>query len=682
MAEHQSTPNALINESSPYLLQHAYNPVQWMPWSDDTLDKARQENKVILLSIGYSACHWCHVMERECFEDLEVAQRQNDYFINIKVDREERPDVDQVYMDAVQAMGMRGGWPLNVFLLPDGRPFYGGTYFPKHNWIQVLDGVHQAFAHDYDKVAESAQQLTDALQRSEIEKYRIGTQTDSPAYQEVVNKGIETLHKAFDPVKGGFGGAPKFPMPCIYGYLLRAGYFTGSVQAHQMVERTLDAMALGGIYDHAGGGFARYSVDDEWFIPHFEKMLYDNAQLLGLYAEAYQVTKKPLYADTIRQTVAWLNREMLNTQGAFYAALDADSEGVEGKYYSYTWEELSRVWGEQTQLLAHYYRCSEAGNWEHGVNVLFPVKEPTAFADSMGIDTEAFLALIKQAMEALRIYRDQRVRPGLDSKILCGWNALLVSGLCKAGMALNDTSYIKQAEACMDYLLTHLRAQDLSLYRCIRATDAPIPAFAEDYAAVLVALADLYAATFDVRSMHHALAVYEVYHDRFFDADEGYFLSSPKGHWLIANKKEIFDNVIPSPNALTAEALYRIGRLMDRRDMVSLAETMVAGVLHLIEAEPRYMAQWASTLSAMAFHHAELVVAPAKDEKDSVLQELQRLFIPGFLMAIGEEGREVVTIAQNKTAGQGKTTYYVCEQGSCQAPVHTLAEALGLMHNT
>jgi uncharacterized protein YyaL (SSP411 family) len=446
-----------------------------------------------------------------------------------------------------------------------------------------------------------------------------------------------------------------------------------------MVERTLDAMALGGIYDQAGGGFARYSVDDEWFIPHFEKMLYDNAQLLGLYAEAYQVMAKPLYADIIRETVDWLKREMTSEQGAFFAALDADSEGEEGKFYRYTIEELKQVWGSNAELLAKYYRCTKAGNWEHGANVLFPVDEYTVFAEQNGLNADHFYAIIRKAKEDLRKYRDQRVRPGLDSKILCGWNALLVSGLSKAGMALGEPSYIELAKKCMDYLFTHLMAEDSTLYRCVRSADASIPAFAEDYAAVLVALTDLYTATFEPHYLHKALEVYEVYHTRFFDADEGYFLSCPKGHELIANKKELFDNVIPAPNSLTAEALYRIGRLMGRKDMVSLAESMVKGVAHLIEAEPRYMAQWGSLLAVMAYPHGELVVVPSEASQTSVVKEIQVVFRPDCLPVVASEAVKGVPVADGKTALNGKTTYYLCEWGACKAPVFSIEDAIRML---
>lgn len=667
-----SQANALIHESSPYLLQHAYNPVHWEAWSQKVLDRAKSENKIILLSIGYSACHWCHVMEHECFEDEEVASLQNSSFVNIKVDREERPDVDQVYMDAVQAMGMRGGWPLNVFLLPDGRPFYGGTYFPKPNWINVLKGVQRAFTEEYDKVLESAAQLTESLQRSEVERYRIGSAANQLDEKAIVKTALRQLAEKGDRVHGGLMGAPKFPMPCIYDFMLKGSHFTPEAHALELLETTLKKMALGGMYDQVGGGFARYSVDEQWFIPHFEKMLYDNGQLLSLYANANRKSPKPMYERVIRQTIEWLQREMLAPEGAFYAALDADSEGEEGKFYCFTAEELDEVWAEKAASLSSYYRCTPEGNWEHGRNVLFPISEPEVFALKNGIEEKVFLEWIRQSNRDLLNYRTGRIRPGLDHKILCSWNALTISGLCDSYKALSDPLFLELALNAEAYIDKHLLSKNGSLYRCLRKNAEPIPAFLEDYAATMQAYTDLYETTFDEVFLLKAKLLFDFISEHFYDREEGYFHFSAHTHGLIANKKELFDNVIPSPNSIIANTCFRLGRIIGDTSMISLAEEMLHGVAHLVETEPRYMTNWAALMCTKAWSQGELVIS-TPDETREQKSALLKHYAPGLVLARANND-SAFALLQGKNPIAGKPTYYLCEQGACQKPVYILEE--------
>ncbi len=431
MSSHAKS-NQLIHESSPYLLQHAYNPVNWYPWNEESLALAQKEDKPIIVSIGYSACHWCHVMERETFENEELAAMMNEYFINIKVDREERPDVDQIYMDAVQLMGISGGWPLNVFLSPDQKPFYGGTYFPPHSWRQILINVAGAFKENRQQLNESAEKFAQALRTSDLLKYDMGSDTSAFDFKKLEHAYAKLAAK-FDRNRGGMNKAPKFPMPAIWLFLLRYYHFTKDDTTLQQVNLTLNEMAKGGIYDQVGGGFARYSVDADWLVPHFEKMLYDNGQLLSLYSQAYIITRNPLYKKVVYQTIDFLERELMNNEGGFYSALDADSEGEEGKFYVWHKNELESIFREsfsagQSDHLLEFYNITDSGNWEHGKNILHIKLTASAFAKEKGIDETEFLRLQDEAEKLLLVERSSRERPGMDDKILTGWNDIALKG--------------------------------------------------------------------------------------------------------------------------------------------------------------------------------------------------------------------------------------------------------------
>lgn len=665
--------NALIHENSPYLQQHAYNPVHWLPWGAEALERSKQENKVILLSIGYSACHWCHVMEHECFEDEEVAALQNKYYINIKVDREERPDVDQVYMDAVQAMGMRGGWPLNVFLLPDGRPFYGGTYFPKSPWMQVLEGVQSALKNEHDQVMQSADQLTKALQRSELEKYQVGSARTELEEKELMLNSVRLLHNQLDTLDGGLGTAPKFPMPCIYEYMLLCSHYLAEPKADEIIRLTLEKMALGGIYDQAGGGFSRYAVDSAWQIPHFEKMLYDNAQLISLYSKAFRNYKDPLYEKVVRQSIGFLVRELMAPNGLYYSSLDADSEGVEGKFYVFSFEELNRIWGKDAALIAEYFRCEANGNWEHGNNILFPKVRAEVFAAQKGIID--FDQKLDHARQAIMQARENRVRPGLDHKLLLSWNALTISGLCEAYKAFADPAYLQMAQKAFATLLKEYKALDGALYRTLRPSAEPVKAFLEDYATFLLACLDLYELSGEPSLLFEAEKTIRFVEEQFYDPEDGFFHYSERSTELITNKKELFDNVIPSANALMANALLRYGRCTSRQSYIDKAIHMVQAVAHLIQAEPRYMSYW-GTVHASAFLPAyELVFAGLQKEEEFAL--FQQYWPQLSLFPYREE--QLAGPAAHKGPIQGKPTYYLCTQGACLQPVHTLSALMNLL---
>jgi len=448
--------NRLLHESSPYLLQHAYNPVDWYPWGEEALQKARQEQKPIIVSIGYAACHWCHVMEHQSFEHEEIAQLMNEHFVCIKVDREERPDVDQIYMDAVHAMGLQGGWPLNVFLNSEAKPFYGGTYFPPQNWSQMLQNVAKAYRENREELDQSAEQFAAHLNTSDLKKYGI-QQKNSEFTDSDFRLLYHNLSLRFEKERGGMGQAPKFPMPVNYLFLLRYHQYANQTAALEHVNLTLREMALGGIYDQAGGGFARYSTDSEWLVPHFEKMLYDNGQLVSLYAEAYQVTRNQLYQEVVYETIAFVERELMSPEGGFYSSLDADSEGEEGKFYVFTKEELRQIIGSEEPLFSAYYNIRAEGNWEHHQNILHRRQTDEAFAAEHQLEVLVLKELVKGWKEKIRAARAKRVRPGLDDKILTSWNALMLKGLADAYHVFQEEKFLRLALQNANFLKQNLK---------------------------------------------------------------------------------------------------------------------------------------------------------------------------------------------------------------------------------
>ncbi|AEI50409.1 thioredoxin domain-containing protein [Runella slithyformis] len=688
--------NRLINETSPYLLQHAHNPVDWYPWGEEALTKARTENKPIIVSIGYSACHWCHVMERESFEKEQVAAVMNADFVCIKVDREERPDVDAIYMDAIHAMGARGGWPLNVFLLPDAKPFYGVTYLPAQNWVQLLGSVKNAFVNHHEELVKSAEGFTDNMLIKETDKYNLhatspqGDEADraeaSPAPTlDDLHEMFEKIKGHFDTEKGGMDRAPKFPMPSIYKFLLRYYALTQNPEALRHIELSLNRIALGGIYDHVGGGWARYSVDDEWFIPHFEKMLYDNGQLLSIYSEAYTLTKNELYKSRVYETIDWLEREMTSTEGGFYSALDADSEGVEGKFYVWTQAELRSVLGDDFEWFSKLYNIRASGNWEHGYNHLHLTTisfVPETVEKSQWRVGPPLNYLMKglfeknstyqAALQKLFVARESRIRPGLDDKILASWNGLMLKGLTDAYRAFGEEKFKTLALQSAHFLKDKMTAPNHQLWHSYKNGKASIVGFLEDYAAVVDGYLGLYQATFEEQWLDEALKLTAYAIENLYDPEEElFYFTDANAEELIARKKEIFDNVIPASNSLMAHNLFTLGTLFDYPDYVKLSDWMLAKMRNALLTDVQWGTNWAALYALRAQPTAEIAIVG--EEADVFRQELESWYVPNKIL-VGAKTASELPLLQDRFALKGQTTVYVCFNKTCQLPVHSLED--------
>ncbi|MGN6647895.1 MAG: thioredoxin domain-containing protein [Cytophaga sp.] len=664
--------NRLASESSPYLLQHAHNPVDWFPWGEEALQKAITEDKPILVSIGYSACHWCHVMEHECFEQQEVADVMNASFINIKIDREERPDIDQIYMDAITAMGLRGGWPLNVFLTPDAKPFYGGTYFPKEHWLNLLGQVSNAYINHREDLIKSAEGFTEALNQSDVRKFGLVDESESFGHADL-DHAYDHLSKQFDLNMGGMDKAPKFPMPSIYLWLLRDYAATGRQGALQQVIRTLDKMAMGGIYDTVGGGFARYSVDGEWFAPHFEKMLYDNGQLLSLYSEAYTITKKPLYKEVILETYSWLKREMISPEGGFYSALDADSEGIEGKFYCWQYDELKNIIGEDITLFSSYYSTNETGNWEHGMNILYRKYADAEFAAMNNLSEDSLRNYTQQWKNRLFAARDPREHPGLDDKILASWNGIMLKGLCDAYRILGDERILNTAFLNAEFILTKLY-DGKTLYHSYKNKKASIQGFLEDYTFVIEGYLALYEVSLDEQWLRHSIKFVNLVIDQFYDENEGlFFYTSSESEKLIARKKEIFDNVIPASNSSLARNLYHLGKLLGNDDWIEYGKKTASRFKKAFLADPSYLSNWGCLITSMVSPTAEIVISG----KDSiqVRKEIDSIYHPNKIICGSVEASTLPLLVDRKPVPD-KTLIYLCFDKTCQLPTSSVTELL------
>ena len=673
-SEHTSdNQNKLANSTSPYLLQHADNPVNWYPWGEEALTKAKEENKPILLSIGYSSCHWCHVMAHESFENDEIAQIMNEHFINIKLDREERPDIDNIYMDAVQVMGLRGGWPLNVFLTPDQKPFYGGTYFPPDQWKRLLTSINEAYTNKYEQLSESANQFAENLNQSEAQKYGL-LYAEEELTAADFDSTIVSLDRKFDSKWGGFERAPKFPMPTVWNYLLTYSDLTNSDSTKEHLWITLDKMAHGGIYDQLGGGFSRYSVDGQWHVPHFEKMLYDNGQLLALYADAYKVTKRPLYKEVIEGTTFWLKEEMTDASGGFYSALDADSEGEEGKFYVWTFDEFREIAGKDFSLLAEYFDVTKQGNWEDGKNVLRLLETKEDFAEDMELPVSEIDQIVfsfkSKALEA----RNKRPRPGLDSKILAGWNGLMLSGLCRSFQATTDDTIKELAVKNASFIQTELMKDG----KLLRVHGENIPAYLEDYAAVIQAFIHYYETFYDETYLNLAHELSELAIAEFYDPEEKlFFYTSSEAETLITRKKELFDNVIPSSNSMMAENLYKLGLMFDNEDFKKKSLQMVLMVNKLIKQETEYLANWAKVSLQISRPTAEILCVG-----DSFISQMNALYGNYFSNAIlmANTGNSDLSLFEYKTPVNQQTTFFVCYNKACERPVHEIHEVVEKVH--
>ncbi len=670
--------NHLINESSPYLLQHAHNPVDWYPWGDEALAKAKKEDKMLLISIGYSACHWCHVMEHESFEDTIVSKVMNDNFVCIKIDREERPDIDDVYMTACHmATGKSCGWPLNAFALPDGRPVWAGTYFPKKKWTEILNYFVNERAQHPEKMEEYANQLTEGIQgRDQISI----NGSDQIFVKKELDNIVDNFIQNIDLNKGGRKGAPKFPMPSNFQFLLNYHYLYQDAQSLEAVTTTLDAMAYGGIYDQLGGGFARYSTDDKWLVPHFEKMTYDNGQLVSLYAQAYQVTKKPLYKKIIEQTLAYTEREMTHQNGGFYSSLDADSEGEEGKFYVWTKEEIDAVAGdEKTRKIYHdYYNIKAKGNWEEHKNILHLTKTPAKIAQKHQL-TEAALADLIQGVDAkLMAARDQRIRPGLDDKILTSWNALMLKGYIDAYRALGQKKYLDAALKNADFIVKEMIQQDGRLNRNFKNKKSVINAFLDDYALTIDAFTHLYQVTFDEQWLYKSkvLADYAIQH--FFDEKSAMFnYTSDIDPPLVARKMELTDNVIPGSNSSMARALYQLGTYLYNSDYIEKAKQMAHNMSETITQteSPNFYSNWCSLYASLVNPPYEIAIVG--DNHNQLRSEMLPYYLPNALL-LGGKDEGSLELLKSKLQ-EGETMIYVCQNKVCKFPVRAVEKAMELM---
>ena len=657
--------NKLINESSPYLLQHAHNPVEWYPWGDEAFEKAEKENKLVLISIGYSACHWCHVMEHESFEDSLTAEMMNKNFINIKVDREERPDVDQVYMNAVQLMTGSGGWPLNCFALPDGRPVYSGTYFPKDKWQQTLTSLQGLKENDPIKLEEYAKNLTAGIQQSELI-----TRNEDPLETKVefLAQKVNEWSKYWDRKKGGPNRAPKFPLPNNYQFLLEYAFLSGDQESMDFVSTTLDQMARGGIYDQIGGGFARYSTDELWKAPHFEKMLYDNAQLVSLYSQAFTATQNPRYKKIVQETLAFIKRELTNKNGGFYSALDADSEGEEGKFYVWKKEELKEaLTPEEFELAKDFYNVNNKGLWEHGNYILLMDEN----SDDMLTEDSTLGNKLELIKSKLLARRETRIRPGLDDKILTSWNMLMIEAYLDAYIALEDEQYLNVAEQQMKFIFTNLITEDEGLFHLHKDGKSSINGYLEDYAFTISALLKMYQSTFDESyiSQAESLMNYTVKH--FLDEESGMFwFKSNKDEQLIAKKQENSDNVIPASNSVMAHNLFILSKLTYNQEFEKTGKQMLSNILPHIEYGQSY-SNWLRLYLYETYPFYE-IAATGKNFRALTI-ELRKTYIPNKLI-LGAEKKSDLPLLENKFFEE--ETIFVCQNKTCQLPVKLVTDAL------
>jgi uncharacterized protein len=665
--------NDLIHETSPYLLQHAHNPVKWHAWGEKALNQAKSENKLLLISIGYSACHWCHVMEHESFEDPDVAKIMNDHFVCIKVDREERPDIDHIYMTAVQLLTGRGGWPLNCIALSDGRPIWGGTYFQKENWIESLEAVSKFYAENPNETLEYAEKLQQGIDQNSL----------VPISGE--NAGIDTLllpsllkkwQSYFDTKNGGTKGAPKFMLPNNWQFLLQAGQQFQDNRILKQVKLTLQKMTFGGLYDQVGGGFARYSTDEIWKVPHFEKMLYDNAQLLQLYAKAYQADPNPLYRQVVSETIEFLKRELLSPENGFYSALDADSESEEGKFYTWTKPELQQLLGTDFELFSDYYNINSFGFWEHNQYILMRTEDDHSFARKYQFSIEDLETKVQNWKSLLLKEREKRVRPGLDDKILTSWNALMISGLISCYKAFGNKEYLELALANAHFLKQKLVNTDGHLFHSYKNYQAKISGFLEDYAFTIEAFTALFEATGQKEWLDLVQHLVEITFQEFFDEQKSifYFTASHQQD-LITRTIEIHDNVIPSSNSVMAKNLFRLSYLLDRPEYLKTAQQMLNLVNGNMAEYPSGYSNWSQLMLNLTGNHFE--VAIVGENAINLLNELQKNYLPHVIFCAGTTENDL-SLLRNRQISE-KTLIYICQNNSCQLPVETVEEALAII---
>ena len=668
-------PNRLANETSPYLLQHAHNPVDWYPWSDEALERARREDRPILLSIGYSACHWCHVMERESFENPAIARLMNDRYVNIKVDREERPDLDSLYMTAVQGMTGHGGWPMTVFLTPDGTPFFGGTYYPPEDrggmpgFPRILEAVAEAYRERRTELLEQAAKIRDFIERNA--RLRGGATPLTPALLDVA---FESLRASFDSREGGFGGAPKFPQPMALELLLRIFLRTQDPRARSMVALSLDKMARGGIYDQLGGGFHRYSVDAVWLVPHFEKMLYDNAQLAQVYLHAFQVTEEPAYRRIAEETLDYVRREMTSPEGGFYATQDADSEGEEGKYFVWTPEEIKDALGDDdARLFMTYYGVRPGGNFE-GHSILFVPRSAAEVSCQLGVTEATLEASLARSRQALLARRERRVKPGRDEKVLTAWNGLMLRGFAEAGAALGRSDYLETARGNAEFVLSRLY-QDGRLLRTFKDGQAKLNGYLEDYACYADGLLALYQATLEPRWLHEAQTIAATMVERFWDGELGGFYDTSSDHErLVSRPRDVSDNATPAGNSVAVEVLLRLAVLFGDERHRERARQVLESLAEPMERLPLGFGRLLCALDSYLAPSQEIAIIgePAAGDTEALLTVIRGGYRPYTALALATGPTDPlageVPFLADRPRKDGQATAYVCRDYTCSLP--------------
>ncbi|MEQ9424944.1 MAG: thioredoxin domain-containing protein [Cyclobacteriaceae bacterium] len=666
--------NALINETSPYLLQHAHNPVNWYPWNEAVLKKAQKDDKLLVVSVGYSSCHWCHVMEHESFSDTSVANIMNESFISIKVDREERPDIDKVYMDAAMMINGRGGWPLNVIALPDGRPVFAGTYYPKDNWLEILEFFQNAYAEDKSRLMAQADNITNGIKSLDV----ISRNQNTKGFkrEEYLNH-IDQMLSNIDRKWGGRSGAPKFPTPVVYEALLAAAYYNNNESAKEAVELTLHSMSKGGIYDHLAGGFVRYSTDRFWKVPHFEKMLYDNAQLIGLYSQAYRLSGNEKYRTVVYETFDWLISEMSDEAGGFYSSIDADSEGGEGNFYVWTATEIDSLLGQEASIFKEFYNVSSSGNWEKGKSILHTNYDSFGdFSEEKGTDSsEDSLSLMSSRAKLLK-HRNSRIRPGTDDKVLTSWNSLMISGLINAYLAFNDELFLNKAIEIGLFIVDNQLLEGGHLMRSYKNGQSSVNGFLDDYSLTISAFITLYEATFDESWLYKAKQLNEYVLAHFLDSrNQMFYFNADEDDNLITRKTETTDNVIPSSNSIMAKNLLKLGLYFTNDTYIEHARQMLANMESELEQNAWYYANWVSLMGN--FTHPYYEVAIVGESHKNHRNELLQAYLPNVLV-LGGSDEGSLDLLKNKLV-DGRTMIYVCENKTCKLPVDQPLQAKQLI---
>lgn len=666
--------NALINETSPYLLQHAHNPVDWNAWHPETLQKAVAENKLILVSIGYAACHWCHVMEHESFEDSTVAAVMNGHFISIKVDREERPDVDQIYMNAVQLMTGSGGWPLNVVALPDGRPVWGGTFFRKDDWIKILKQISEIYQTQPEKLEEYASRLEEGMKQMDLIKVNKESQNFD---LDSIDAGVKSWSAKFDHEYGGKNGAPKFMMPTNFQFLLRYAYQSQNQKVLDYVHHSLQKMAFGGVYDQVGGGFSRYSVDAYWHVPHFEKMLYDNAQMVSLYAQAYRQKPNRLYKDIVYETLEFVDREMKNEVGGFYSSYDADSEGVEGKYYVWTKEELRKLLKKDFDRFAKVYNINDFGYWEDNKYVLFRKDDDKSLSNDFGISVEELHIKMNDWKKILRNEREKRIKPGLDDKTLTAWNALMISGYVDAYKTFGEQKFLDASLRVADFIRDHQLRPDGGLWRNYKNGKSNINAYLDDYATAIDAFISLYEVTLDEAWLQQSKKWADYVYAHFYNSENQFFYyTSDLDHELVSRSTETADNVIPSSNSMMAKNLFKLGYHFDEKKYLETSATMLHNILPMIgEAGAPWYSNWLDLMLNHTLPYYEVAIS-GLDAKTK-MKSFSKMYRPNVILA-GSYKTSNLPLLENRFTDD-ETYVYVCQNYVCQLPVTSAEEAAAMI---